>query len=157
MIVCSIYHRTSPYLTVPHRTSPYLTVPHRTSPYLTVPHRTSPYLTVPHRTSPYLTVPHRTSPYLTVPHRTSPYLTVPHRTSPNLTVTLLDMSILKLGLGRLRCRLPNVRYFTPTPEHEALRDNLEKLIEKEINPYCDQWEKDHMYPAHKVFKLLGEI
>jgi len=66
------------------------------------------------------------------------------------------MSILKYGLGRICSRLPQVRYFTPTPEHEALRENLEKLIEKEINPHCDKWEKDQIYPAHEVFKLLGD-
>ena len=49
------------------------------------------------------------------------------------------------------------RYFTPTAEHEALRDNLTKLIDKEINPHSKKWEKEKRFPAHKVFKILGKI
>ena len=49
------------------------------------------------------------------------------------------------------------RSYFITAEHELLRDNLTKLIDKEINPHCDQWEQDKIFPAHKVFKLLGEF
>lgn len=31
-----------------------------------------------------------------------------------------------------------------------------QLIETEINPHCDQWEKDKMFPAHEVFKKIGD-
>eukprot|EP00116_Pleurobrachia_bachei_P000021 sb/3460283/ len=48
------------------------------------------------------------------------------------------------------------RGFVMTPEHEALKENLIKLIEKEINPKCDQWEKDRIFPAKEVFKVLGD-
>lgn len=30
-----------------------------------------------------------------------------------------------------------------------------QLINQEINPHVDQWEADGQFPAHKVFKLLG--
>ena len=50
----------------------------------------------------------------------------------------------------------NVRFFTPTLEHEALRENLIKLIDREINPKCAQWEKEKAFPAHEVFKILGQ-
>jgi len=44
------------------------------------------------------------------------------------------------------------RFFTPTSEHEALRDNLNKLIEKEINPHCKKWDKAKRFPAHEVMR-----
>lgn len=37
-----------------------------------------------------------------------------------------------------------------TSEHMVMRASLNKLIEKEINPYVDEWEESHMFPAHKV-------
>jgi len=42
-----------------------------------------------------------------------------------------------------------------TPEHDALRDSFRRLIEKEINPHVDEWERDGIFPAHEVFKKLG--
>ncbi|KAG9470162.1 hypothetical protein GDO78_018727, partial [Eleutherodactylus coqui] len=43
-----------------------------------------------------------------------------------------------------------------TPEHNAIRDSLRKIIEIEINPFVDQWEKEEQFPAHHVFKILGQ-
>jgi len=42
-----------------------------------------------------------------------------------------------------------------TPEHEALRQTWKTLIDREINPYVDQWEKDGQFPAHELFKKMG--
>ncbi|XP_056154557.1 probable acyl-CoA dehydrogenase 6 [Lampris incognitus] len=42
-----------------------------------------------------------------------------------------------------------------TQEHLALKESLRKIIDQEINPYVDQWEAEGMFPAHKVFKILG--
>ena len=42
-----------------------------------------------------------------------------------------------------------------TNEHHEMRQSLKKLIDKDINPYVDEWEKQQMFPAHKVFKNLG--
>lgn len=42
-----------------------------------------------------------------------------------------------------------------TEEHAELRTSLNKLIEKEINPYVDEWENAKSFPAHKVFKKVG--
>ncbi|XP_036809310.1 probable acyl-CoA dehydrogenase 6 isoform X2 [Oncorhynchus mykiss] len=42
-----------------------------------------------------------------------------------------------------------------TPEHFALKESLKKIIDQDINPYVDQWEAEGIFPAHKVFKLLG--
>ena len=43
-----------------------------------------------------------------------------------------------------------------TPEHEALRQTWKKLIDREINPYVDQWEKEGQFPAHSLFKKMGD-
>ncbi|XP_059160498.1 probable acyl-CoA dehydrogenase 6 [Physella acuta] len=42
------------------------------------------------------------------------------------------------------------------PEHWELRSTLRKIIDKEINPYVDEWEANRRFPAHKVFKILGD-
>ena len=42
-----------------------------------------------------------------------------------------------------------------TEEHAELRTSLNKLIEKEINPYVDEWENARSFPAHEVFKKVG--
>ncbi|XP_055013170.1 probable acyl-CoA dehydrogenase 6 [Boleophthalmus pectinirostris] len=42
-----------------------------------------------------------------------------------------------------------------THEHLALKKSLRKIIDQEINPYVDQWEAEGIFPAHKVFKILG--
>ena len=42
------------------------------------------------------------------------------------------------------------------PDHIALQESLEKIIENDINPHCAEWEKAKAYPAHEVMKLLGE-
>ncbi|WP_017930713.1 acyl-CoA dehydrogenase family protein [Robiginitomaculum antarcticum] len=43
-----------------------------------------------------------------------------------------------------------------TDEHRAIAGTMRKIIEKDINPYVDQWEKDRIFPAHDVFKKLGD-
>ncbi|XP_013875842.1 probable acyl-CoA dehydrogenase 6 [Austrofundulus limnaeus] len=42
-----------------------------------------------------------------------------------------------------------------TQEHFALKEALRKLIDQEINPYVDKWEAEGTFPAHKIFKILG--
>ncbi|TNN72146.1 putative acyl-CoA dehydrogenase 6 [Liparis tanakae] len=42
-----------------------------------------------------------------------------------------------------------------TPEHFALKESLRKIIDQEINPHVDQWEAEGIFPAHKIFKILG--
>ena len=44
-----------------------------------------------------------------------------------------------------------------TAEHEQARRILHKLIETEINPHVDEWEEAGIYPAHEVFKKLGNL
>lgn len=40
-------------------------------------------------------------------------------------------------------------------EHAELRTTLNKFIEKEINPFVDEWEKAKRFPAHELFKKFG--
>ena len=44
-----------------------------------------------------------------------------------------------------------------TPEHDALRRTLQQVIKNEINPFVDEWERDGIFPAHEVFKTLGDL
>ncbi len=43
-----------------------------------------------------------------------------------------------------------------TPEHEELRRTTSRFIETEINPHVDEWEDDEIFPAHELFKKLGD-
>ena len=38
----------------------------------------------------------------------------------------------------------------------AIFYSLFQIIEKDINPYVDEWENKKAFPAHKVFKILGD-
>jgi citronellyl-CoA dehydrogenase len=44
-----------------------------------------------------------------------------------------------------------------TPEHEELRRSLQKFIAAEINPYVDEWEDAGIFPAHALFKKMGDL
>lgn len=43
-----------------------------------------------------------------------------------------------------------------TKDHEQLRNSLNKIIEQEINPFVEAWEEAKQFPAHQVFKTLGQ-
>ncbi|XP_051872851.1 probable acyl-CoA dehydrogenase 6 [Pristis pectinata] len=51
---------------------------------------------------------------------------------------------------------PPIRDIIYTQEHYSLRESLRKIIEKKINPFVDKWEEEGMFPAHRIFKILGE-
>ena len=40
-------------------------------------------------------------------------------------------------------------------DQKQMQKTLLKIIDNDINPFVDQWEKDGQYPAHEVFKKLG--
>jgi citronellyl-CoA dehydrogenase len=44
-----------------------------------------------------------------------------------------------------------------THEHEEIRRTLKRFIETEINPHVDEWEAAEAFPAHEVFKKLGDL
>ncbi len=42
-------------------------------------------------------------------------------------------------------------------EHDALRRMVRKFVETEINPYVEEWEAERTFPAHQLFKKLGDL
>lgn len=42
-----------------------------------------------------------------------------------------------------------------TPEHEALKATVRRLIAQEITPHIDKWESEEIFPAHTLFKKFG--
>lgn len=44
-----------------------------------------------------------------------------------------------------------------TPEHRQLEDTVVKFCDKEINPFVADWEAMGQFPAHEVFKKLGNL
>ncbi len=44
-----------------------------------------------------------------------------------------------------------------TAEHEALRASVRDLVEREINPRVDEWERAGRFPAHELFPALAKI
>src|SRR6478735_12654370 len=44
-----------------------------------------------------------------------------------------------------------------TAEHEQPRRTLQKFIAAEINPHVDEWEAAGQFPAHELFKKLGNL
>lgn len=44
-----------------------------------------------------------------------------------------------------------------TQEHDELRRLSKRFVEKEINPYVEEWEKEGIFPAHELFKKMGNL
>jgi len=44
-----------------------------------------------------------------------------------------------------------------TEEHAELRRSLEKFIDREINPNVDDWEREGRFPAHELFRKMGDL
>jgi len=44
-----------------------------------------------------------------------------------------------------------------TPEHEQIADTVRKFVAKEINPHLPQWEAAGQFPAHALFKKMGDL
>ncbi len=42
-----------------------------------------------------------------------------------------------------------------THEHDELRRTAKRIVDEEINPHVDEWERIGQFPAHFVMKLLG--
>ncbi|MGC8462624.1 MAG: acyl-CoA dehydrogenase family protein [Acidimicrobiales bacterium] len=43
-----------------------------------------------------------------------------------------------------------------TEEHEQFRQTVRGVVERSIAPYVDEWEAAGSFPAHQVFRVLGE-
>ena len=44
-----------------------------------------------------------------------------------------------------------------TADHDEVRRSLQKFIATEINPHVDEWEKADIFPAHELFKKMGDL
>jgi citronellyl-CoA dehydrogenase len=44
-----------------------------------------------------------------------------------------------------------------TPEHEQISDTVRKFVANEINPHLPVWEKAGQFPAHQLFKKMGDL
>jgi citronellyl-CoA dehydrogenase len=44
-----------------------------------------------------------------------------------------------------------------THEHGEIQNTLKRFIDAEINPHVEEWEEAGIFPAHEVFKKLGNL
>lgn len=44
-----------------------------------------------------------------------------------------------------------------TAEHRALAETVKRFCEQEINPHVKEWEAAETFPAHEVFKKMGNL
>jgi len=44
-----------------------------------------------------------------------------------------------------------------TDQHRQLDDTVTKFVRNEINPYVEEWERQESFPAHVLFKKLGDL
>ena len=44
-----------------------------------------------------------------------------------------------------------------TPEHTQISDTVRKFVANEINPHLPDWEKAGQFPAHQLFKKMGDL
>ena len=44
-----------------------------------------------------------------------------------------------------------------TTEHRQIDETMTRFMEREVNPFVPEWEKAEQFPAHEVFKKLGNL
>ena len=44
-----------------------------------------------------------------------------------------------------------------TEEHDALRRTTRQFVENDVNPHVDQWEEAGRFPAHQLFRRMGDL
>ena len=49
----------------------------------------------------------------------------------------------------------NRMYFNK--DHELVRRAVRDFVNKEINPYVDEWEEEGIAPLHEIFKKMGDL
>ena len=83
------------------------------------------------------------------------------RLSPLSSTTkrlITNRKVLKLSKYTQKCpystSLPNAPGFY-TEQHYQMSEMLNKIIERDINPFVQEWEKKGIFPAKQVFKNLG--
>lgn len=43
-----------------------------------------------------------------------------------------------------------------TTEHNSLYESVRRFVANEINPFVDEWEEAGIFPAHQLFRKMGE-
>ena len=44
-----------------------------------------------------------------------------------------------------------------TEEHQQLRNMVKTFVDRDINPHVEEWEENPPFPAHELFKKLGDV
>lgn len=44
-----------------------------------------------------------------------------------------------------------------TDEHHEIQRITRRFVAENINPYVDEWERDRIFPAHELFRQMGDI
>src|SRR5271154_5961680 len=44
-----------------------------------------------------------------------------------------------------------------TKAHQLFRESVRDFVDREINPYMDEWEEAEIFPAHELFKKAGDL
>jgi citronellyl-CoA dehydrogenase len=44
-----------------------------------------------------------------------------------------------------------------TPQHKELRETVRRFVETEINPFAAEWDEAGIFPAHELFRKLGDL
>ncbi|MED5373863.1 MAG: acyl-CoA dehydrogenase family protein [Myxococcota bacterium] len=44
-----------------------------------------------------------------------------------------------------------------TEEHKAVAETVTRFVQSEINPHIELWEEQRTFPAHELFKKLGDL
>ena len=44
-----------------------------------------------------------------------------------------------------------------TEDHEDIKQIVRDFIENDVNPHVDEWEEAKIFPAHEIFKKMGEL
>src|SRR5256885_12078833 len=51
---------------------------------------------------------------------------------------------------------PGAKRMLYTEQHRELMRSVTKFVEAEINPHAEEWEEAGIFPAHELFKKMGE-
>ncbi|MEN7342581.1 MAG: acyl-CoA dehydrogenase family protein [Pseudomonadota bacterium] len=44
-----------------------------------------------------------------------------------------------------------------TEEHEAIRQLASRFVDEQVDPFADEWEAAGIFPAHELFKKMGDL
>lgn len=64
---------------------------------------------------------------------------------------LLDTTSVK-GLLPFR----SLRLLQYSAQHDALRETVRKIVDKDINPHVNKWEQEGSFPSRHIFKIFGD-